>query len=607
MDLHGNPGTTCGPFGRAELAWRILLAALALTLARTILMALKDQHLASGLLELGARSASRQVLAGFATCLLPVAALAVASSLSACGRRSQPALATTLAAALVGGYLFVSFRLPSLPYYAPHFDGTRAYAAHGGALLCALIATALLAPGLRIPLTRSAALAGVALVLVPAAALQLRRVMSGVAASTPNVILISLDTLRADRLGCYGYSVGTTPEIDDFAREAFVFTNAYSPEPFTLTAHMSMLTSLYPSAHGVSSKRALPPDVPTLAARLGRAGYATLAVVDVAYWMSPEFGFDRGFDLYHIMPTYAEAKVDWIFSLLDDLDREPFFLFAHFYEAHSDRQRLPYDSDPEDMEAFAGWYDGAFDGCEEQLCASLLLFAMKDRGQVLEGADREYLSSLYDAGVHSLDRQLGRLFDGLEQRGLFERSVILLTSDHGEEFFEHGRPMHTQNFAECLRVPFILRPPGGRSGRSDAVVSLVDVAPTLLAYCGATPELTQGVSLAPLLAGDELERPREHVLIDGREGLLGLHTRRWALVPSGGRLLAFDMASGTGQASGLPPDGEPTELSRLRALLDHEAESLRLVRERFGESKHAVPSVDEAEGLRKLGYLGSEQ
>src|SRR5688572_347105 len=174
------------------------------------------------------------------------------------------------------------------------------------------------------------------------------------------------------------------------------------------------------------------------------------------------------------MPSDADVKIDWIFSLLDDLDREPFFLFAHYFDAHSDRVRLPYESDAEDMEAFAGWYDGAFDGCDEELCASELLYSMSNRGQVLEGADREYLSSLYDAGVRTLDRKLGRLFDGLERRGLLESSVILLVSDHGEEFFEHGRAMHTQNFAECLRVPFLLRPPGGQAGRSDALVSLVD-------------------------------------------------------------------------------------------------------------------------------------
>jgi arylsulfatase A-like enzyme len=602
LDLHGNPRTPDAARHRGLLVWRILLAALALALARTTLMVLKDEHLAAGLLGLGARAASRQVLAGFAICLLPVAVVAVASARLA-GRRPL-ARGAILAAAVAGGYLFVSFRLPALRYYAPELDGSRAYAAHGAALLSAVIAAALLLPGLRLPGMRAAALAGVVLVLVPAAVLQLRRASGVRAAAGPNSILISLDTLRADRLGCYGYSAGTTPEIDAFAREATVFTSAYSPEAFTLTAHMSMLTSLYPSAHGVGSEQPLAPGVPTLAERFGREGYATLAVVDDAYWISPRFGFDRGFELYHVMPRVAELEVDWILALLDDLDREPFFLFAHFYDAHSDRQQLPYESDPADQEAFAGWYDGDFDGCDEQLCASELLLAMGQRGEVLAGADREYLSSLYDAGVRTLDRQLGRLFRGLEQRGLFERSAILVTSDHGEEFFEHGRALHGQNFAECLRVPFILRPPGGQAGRCDAVASLVDVAPTLLDYCGSTPEITQGVSLAPLLAGGQLERPREHVLIDGRAGQLGLHTRRWALVPTAGRVVAFDLEREPGQLVGLAPEAEPDELLLLRALLEREAEGLHQVRERFGTSAPLDPSASEAQALRELGYLG---
>ena len=137
-------------------------------------------------------------------------------------------------------------------------------------------------------------------------------------------------------------------------------------------------------------------------------------------------------------------------------------------------------------------------------------------------------------------------------------------------------------------------------------MSLVDVAPTLLAYCGAIPEISQGVSLAPLLTGGALERPREHVLIDGRAGVLGLHTSRWALVPTRGRLVAFDVASEPGQTNGVPPGNEPAELAQLRALLAREAESLRLVRQRFGASALAGPSEDEWEALRELGYAGNE-
>ena len=579
---------------------RILLAVTTLALARAVMMAIKDEYFATGLMRLCARSASRDLLQGAALCVLPAAIVAAASAWLA-GRRKLSASSAVLLAGLVGGYLFVSSRLPARPYYAPQFEGARALAAHGGALVAAVLAALMLAPRVRLPGSRSLSLAAILLVLAPAAGLLLWRQGRTSGDERPNLFLISLDTLRADRLGCYGYARPTSPELDRFAEGAMLFTNAYSPEPFTLTAHMSMLTSLYPSAHGVGKQRALPREVPTLASILRREGYATAAVVDVAHWMSPSFGFDRGFERYHVMPDYAEVKVDGILDLLDDMDRRPLFLFAHFYDVHSDKRQLPYEAAPEDVESFAAWYVGDFDGCNEQgECASELLFAMGDRGERLEDDEREYVSSLYDAGLRTLDRELGRLFRGLRQRGLFDDSVVLITADHGEEFFEHGMAMHRQNFDECLRVPFLLRTPGGRAGRSDELVSLVDVMPTLLSYCGARPELTQGVSLAPLVAGGQLERPREHVLIDGQAPQLGLRTRRWSLVPTRGRVAAFDLTADPLQVS----EVQDADLAGLRELLEREAERMRALGARFGPGERRELSRDDLELLRALGYAG---
>jgi arylsulfatase A-like enzyme len=588
------------------IAHRILLAAITVALARALLVALKDEYLASGLIRLGVQSTSRHVLEGLAVCLIPVGVVAVVISWLSGQHQFRRVLWATLLAGAVASYLFVSFRMPYVPYYAPHFDGARAYAAHAGAALVALAGTSILAPRLRIPYTRVLSWAATLLVLLPAAVLHLGRTVDAAGGASPNLILISLDTLRADRLGCYGYSKPTSPEIDRFSRDAFVFTNAYSPESWTLPAHMSMLTSLYPTVHGVGEERNLPPGVPTLASTLSREGYATMAVVDVAHWMSPGFGFDRGFDLYRVMPDYAEIKVDGILSMIDDLDRRPFFIFAHFYDVHSDKEQLPYDSDPQDMESFAGWYDGDFIGCNERReCASELLFAMLSRNEVFEDEEREYISSLYDAGIRSLDRNLKVLFDGLEQRGLFNNSVILLTADHGEEFFEHGRPVHTQYFDECVKIPFILRLPGGRGGTSNEMVSLVDVMPTLLSFCGMEMEFAQGVSLAPLVSGGEFKNPRHHLLIDGREPLLGLRTQRWSLVPTQGRLAGFDSLHDPHQSNDLlAGDEPPEELSELRALLDRESDQLRTLRDRFGPGEAQEYTEEELEQLRSLGYVG---
>ena len=370
----------------AEVAAGTLLACTGLALARAALMAVKDEYIASQLFRLAARSIARNVLEGVALCAIP--ALVAALAAQRLRRKGRSLVWLALLPAIVLGYLFVSSRLPHRAFYAPALEGMRALAAHAGASVVALVAALCLAPPARTRWRRALALTALVAVLLPSAALRLLPSGTLPDDGRPNVILISIDTLRADRLGCYGYTKPTSPALDRFASEALVFTNAFSPESWTLPAHMSMLTSLYPSSHGVAEERALPRGVPTLASVLSREGYATFAIVDVAYWISPEFGFARGFDSYHVMPDYAEVKIEGILSLLDDLDRRPFFIFAHLYDVHSDKKDVPYEADPVDVETFAGWYDGDFTGCNDRgECASELLYAMVGRQETLSPED----------------------------------------------------------------------------------------------------------------------------------------------------------------------------------------------------------------------------
>ena len=604
--MQATEGSSSGTGRLLAATKKAVIAAFVVAALRAALMAVKDEYLVSDLVRLGARSLSRNVAEGWVLCLGPAWVVAVAAAWLA-GTRARGLGVVAVLAALVGGYLFVSFRLPERPYYAPELESLRGYLAHGAALVAGIVAACVVAPRVALPRSTAWAVAAVALALVPEAAFRLATDRAADAERPPNVILISLDTLRADRLGCYGYEKPTSPEIDRFAQDAFLFTSVFSPQPFTLTAHMSMMTSLYPRAHGVDKGVALSTDVTTLPELLKEQGYATLAVVDHGLWLDPAYGFGRGFDLYHRVSGSAEIKLDRLFRLLDDRTREPFFLFAHFFDVHSDYDLLPYEATPEDMELFAGWYEGDFNGCGEELCASEHLRDLSQRKEPLTGDDLAYVECLYDAGIRSLDRQVGRLFRELEERGLLESSVVLLTADHGEEFFEHGAAMHVQVFDEALHVPFMIRLPGGSAGSSDQIASLVDVMPTLLDLCGLEPQGVQGVSLAPVVRGSALAEARDHVLLDPREGLpLGVRTPRWSMVPTQEGYRAFDVVTDPAQETDLHTEGElPAPVAELHGLLDMEAERLRSFRD--GVSPGGTmreTTAEEEDQLRALGYGG---
>ena len=250
----------------------------------------------------------------------------------------------------------------------------------------------------------------------------------------PSVLLVSLDTLRLDRIGAYGHDRPTTPALDAFAAESLRFDQAFTHHPWTLTAHATMLTGLLPRVHGVLEDRALVDEVVTVAEVFAAADFATLAVVDACTWMDPVFGHDQGFGSYQVLKTDAGPKIDALFTKLDSLDGQPFLAFAHLFDAHSDETRLPYDSAPQHREAFAGWYEGPFDGTHPDWGhSSQLLLRMNAEGEELTGDERRYLEDLYDAGVRTLDDHLARLFDGLEERGLLDTTVVVVVSDHGEE------------------------------------------------------------------------------------------------------------------------------------------------------------------------------
>jgi arylsulfatase A-like enzyme len=432
----------------------------------------------------------------------------------------------------------------------------------------------------------------------------------------PNVLLISLDTLRRDHVGAYGYERATTPALDAFAATSLRFDQAFTHHPWTLTAHATMLTGLLPRVHGVLADRALAPQVETLAEVFAEAGYATVAVVDQCHWMDPVFGHDQGFGSYQVLATGAGPKVDALFTKLDSLAAEdgpapPFLAFAHLFDAHSDFTQLPYDAAPEHREAFAGWYAGPYDGSLPEYPdwghSSAFLLRANELGYALEGDERRVLGDLYDAGIRTLDDQLARLFAGLEQRGLLANTVVAIVSDHGEELYDHGQALHGQSYDETLRIPFLLRTPDlerGTARSTDELVGLVDLAPTLLSLAGLrVPADMQGLDLTPLLAGQPLAAPREQLVIDNSI-FLGLRTRELAAFHGPAGFGLFDLGDDPEQLVNRIDD--PAYAERLGALVaevNRLTEAMAPLKARLAPTPGSVELDDEDRAdLHAIGY-----
>jgi arylsulfatase A-like enzyme len=345
------------------------------------------------------------------------------------------------------------------------------------------------------------------------------------------VVLVSLDTVRADHLGTYGYSRPTTPWLDALAEEGGVFEDVTSTSPWTLPAHASLLTGLYPDRHGASSSdRALREHVPTLAKILSSRGIRTMAIVNSVY-VARLFDLDRGFEHFRYVPE-IESRIgpstfvtDLAIEALRDTDDERLFLFVHYYDPHSDYLALPrfhrrfvrpyegeaegtsaqlflYTLDPDVYEACAADPEGP--DCTDRVAMALELEA--DRVEYDE-ADRRHLIDLYDANLSQTDAEFQRLIEFMRFEGLLDEALVIVTSDHGEEFLEHGGVLHSRTqYQELLHVPLIVRGPGVPAGARIATpVSLVDVAPTVLAAMGLTvPDLMDGADLSGLWqrAGD---------------------------------------------------------------------------------------------------------
>lgn len=373
----------------------------------------------------------------------------------------------------------------------------------------------------------------------------------------PNIILISIDTLRADHLGYAGYERATSPHIDRLAREGVVFSHAIASSNWTLPSHASMLTGLHPARHHAVQFAFAPlrPDRETVAESLWDIGYETGAFTGGGF---VTFGLDQGFDRFW-MPAPGIAKAQ---SITETLARAkqwmaarpttPFFLFLHTYAVH-----LPYEPPPPYNLMFDPDYSGPY----------RTGFSAKDNvrvGKHPDAATVQRLIALYDGELCHFDAQLGELLSYVRNGGFGDRTCVVLTADHGEEFNEHGEMFHRRArlFDELLRIPLVVWCPHRYAGGQvvDAPVALVDVTPTILDIAGAPlPKNSDGRSLEPALLGAPLEPA---FTISEVDGSLEARTGTVRAVRSATHKLIESSLDGTRAVFDLTADpGESTDIA----------------------------------------------
>ncbi len=320
-----------------------------------------------------------------------------------------------------------------------------------------------------------------------------------------DVILVSIDTLRADHLGCYGYSRPTTPHIDRFRQDAVLFQQAIAAGSSTLVSHASIMTSLLPQQHGAEHRinHALSPRFQTIASIFRQHGFQTLSWNDGGQ-IAAAYGIDHGFDLYSSSPPAGIYHFTDVVALAtrwlgSHPPAAPRFLFLHTYEVHHPYTPSPRYLAMEEPEP----YHGPLPAGQTDMPT---LLAIRTRRLHIGPRDLEHIVATYDGEIRSMDEGFGNLVDFLKRTGRYDGALIVFTSDHGEEFAEHGSVgwhSHTL-YDELLRVPLLIKFPDGRYAGETVTsqVRQIDIAPTLVAAMGwPQPRQFRGSDLEPLAQG----------------------------------------------------------------------------------------------------------
>jgi arylsulfatase A-like enzyme len=454
----------------------------------------------------------------------------------------------------------------------------------------------------------------------------------------PNIILISIDSLRPDHLGCYGYGRSTSPTIDRLAREGALFETAVSSTSWTLPAHAALFTSLPDRVHGcMDDLKWLDGTRTTLAEALKAAGYRTAGFFSGPY-LHPCFGFSQGFESYHDCTSYSRRSVDLIKSdklfnnqigqismdimnlsheditnpivladvksWLEKRPGGPFFLFIHLWDVHYDYVAPPpYDT------MFDPGYKGPVNGRD--------VLKLYRKPADWTDADVEHLKALYDAEIRFADDTIGQILSELERHGLKEKSILAVTSDHGEAFYEHGLQGHRWTlYEEELRIPLILRYPRSipAGPRLKYPASIIDIAPTILDLAGLPPlSHAMGLSLVPLLSGSATPPPEEAAVSElsvpaNRIHSFSIRSHNWKDIfdLNKRQCFVFDLKKDPLESSPLAEDKSPFNPQEIDVLYKATAQKLQEEAARLpmpGERDTPPISKMTEDQLRSLGYL----
>lgn len=473
----------------------------------------------------------------------------------------------------------------------------------------------------------------------------------------PNVVVIALDTLRPDCLGTYGHTRDTSPNLDRWAAKSVVFENAQTAAPWTAPSLLSVMTSLYPSVHGISTfpnPGTMNERVTTLAEVLKARDYATGAFTDGGY-AKRQYGLGQGFDTYPLnegdTPEQHASNLLHPMRLAENLERtlrwieefkdEPFFLFFHTYEIHG--PYMPPEADIRDLRPDYREQEEHAELVKKidhmlatgEIDAEGVRLVLKHKEHCNAGADKKEMEllypklkeygirtsdpdimgfwrDLYDAEIRHTDRELERLFKRLEQADLAENTIVVIVSDHGEGFGEHGYVGHGNALHdEALRVVLMLRAPGIAPRRVSEVVNNVDVMPTVLDLVNVPREslLLQGRSLVPALRGEKLpDTPVfSHSLArEDREGRQwSVREGRWRLVWDEEKQQSqlFDMESDPGELVDASSQN-PKVAERLLGLLRAQRDIDNAFRERAsGPPGSFAPTANDLKEFDHLGYI----
>ncbi|MCX8063887.1 MAG: sulfatase [Candidatus Hydrogenedentes bacterium] len=337
--------------------------------------------------------------------------------------------------------------------------------------------------------------------------------------SFPPIVLISCDTLRADRLIPYGYNLLTSPEIDKFSRDAVIFLNAYTSQTFTPVAHMSMLTGLFPENHGVTRYSSLHPQVDTLFEMLSGKGYVTSTFVGIRWWFLPSRGFANGVNYGFLPQGYCDIReslrviIEFLQNCLTPLGEERFFIFWHNFDLHAKGYSGVeiYDSQSPDHK----WISSSLSFRPPELSAeclphkpNLLTWLASSLEMSLGSIENKYLSATYDDCVTKIDYYIGEFLNYLRNIGLYDKALIIITADHGESLGEHNRYAHDDVYEHTIRVPLLIKFPDSKfkGTRVESKVILEDIVPTIVNYLNIPSSIDfDGVSLIDLLSDSPVQ------------------------------------------------------------------------------------------------------